>query len=162
MGLGDDVKQIVSDVGGTVAGIAGDAAKQVAKTPLDILEEILGGKPGSDAGGKQGAEGAEKVEPNAGSQDSAGQQAALQQKMADDQQTTSKKLQAHRAFMAQQDQVYQQQTAQEEQAKKVEQQEAKQKEQYNIEQLKHERQNYQVQAAKDASNAEKNRNLGAG
>ena len=37
MGLGDDIKQVATDVGGAVSGVAVDAANAVAKTPLDIL-----------------------------------------------------------------------------------------------------------------------------
>ena len=83
MGLGDDVKQVATDVGAAVGGAVVDAAKTVAKTPLDILEEILGGK-GGDASGSKGDEAQKNVEKGANGQTSGADPAVIQQKIQDD------------------------------------------------------------------------------
>ncbi len=162
MGLGDDIKQVATDVGGAVGGVAVDAAKTVAKTPLDILEEILGGKAG-DASGAKGDEAQKNVEKGADGQSPTADPAVIQQKIQDDQKLTSQKLQMHRQNMATEQQFFDQKTTQAAQQKEVEKQQKKEQEKYEIKQIeKKKRENYQVKAAQDAANAEKSRNVGAG
>ena len=162
MGLGDDIKQVATDVGSAVGGVVVDAAKTVAKTPLDILEEILGGKAG-DAGGPKSDEAQKNVEKGANGQTPGADPAVIQQRIQDDQKLTSQKLQMHRQNMATEQQFFDQKTAQVAQQKKVEQQQHDEQKKYEIKQIeKQKRENYQVKAAQDASNAEKSRNVGAG
>ncbi|HKY74387.1 MAG TPA: hypothetical protein VJ246_03700 [Patescibacteria group bacterium] len=164
MGLGDDVKQIATDVGGQLAGVAVDTVKAAAKTPLDVLEEILGGKPSAgDNKPGGGNEALEHVEQGAGGGDQAAQQAAVQHQTQEDSQQQAIKLQHHRSAMSQWQQHYDQGKAQEEQKKKVEQQQKEEQKKFEIKQLeKQKKTNYQVEMAKAAANAEKSRNLGAG
>ena len=162
MGLGDDIKQVATDVGGAVSGVAVDAAKAVAKTPLDILEEIFGGKAG-DAGGPKGDEAQKNAEKAANGQTPGADPAVIQQKIQDDKKYQTKRLALHRKNMATEQQSYDQQTAQVAQQKEVEKQQKKEQEKYEIKQIeKKKRENYQVKAAQDAANAEKSRNVGAG
>lgn len=164
MGLGDDVKQIATDVGGQLAGVAGDVAKAAVKTPLDILEEILGGNPAADGGKKSaGNEALEHVEQGAGGGDQAAQQATIQHQQQEDAQEQATKLQFHRKAMSEWQQHYDQGKAQEEQMKKVEQKQKEEQKKYEINQLeKQKKTNYQVEMAKAAAHAEKSRNIGAG
>ncbi|HAV14733.1 MAG TPA: hypothetical protein DCX25_00155 [Candidatus Pacebacteria bacterium] len=164
MGLGDDVTQIASDVGGALSGVAVDTAKAVAKTPLDILEEILGGKPPLDtAQGGEKNEAQKNAEKAMTAADDPAQKALIQQKLQEDQAATTAKLKRHRELMADEQQFYAQGKAQEEQEKKVEKQQEKEQEKFEIKQLeKQKHENLQVKMAQDAANAEKSRNLGAG
>lgn len=171
MGLGDDVKQVAGQVASDLGGVVKDTAKVAAKTPLDILEEILGGDPGAKAGdgSSTSADAMKDLEQGkAGAQDDAGQndaaqKAAIQQQMQQDQTATQQKLQMHRTNMAGEQQFYEQQKTEVAQMKQVEEQEKKQKEQFEIQQLKHERkENLQVATAKMANDAERSRNMGSG
>lgn len=164
MGLGDDVKQVASSVGSAVGGIVSDTAKTVAKTPLDILEEILGGKPSSDAGGKPATP--EKPETESGDHsagDDAAKRADIQQKLEVDKQEQAQHLQQHRQVLAQEQQYYEQQKAQAEQMKAVEEKQKEEQKKFEIKQLeKQKRENLSLKIAQDANNPEKSRNLGAG
>lgn len=164
MGLGDDVKQIASDVGSAVGGVVSDTAKAVAKTPLDILEEILGGKPSSGGPGSSSQEKTpDQLEKQESGNTDPAQQAMLQQRMQEDQVTRQQKIRAHQEFMASQQAYYDQSMAQERQQKEVEKQQHEEQKKFEIKQLeKQKRENLQVQMAKDAANAEKAASVGAG
>ncbi len=165
MGLGDDIKQVAGQVVSDLGSVVKDTAKAAAKTPLDILEEILGGDPKSgDAKSTDASEAMKDVEKGTGTaQDDAAKKAAINQKLQQDKSLTQQKLQLHRGNMAQETQFYEQQKAQAEQMKKVEEQEKKQKEQFEVKQLQHERrENLQVTTAKMAADAERSRNMGSG
>lgn len=159
MGLGDDVKQVASDVGGALGGVVSDTAKTVAKTPLDILEEILGGGPTDD--GKKTPEALDQVEKNGGATDNAAHLAAMQQKIEEDKHLQAAKLERHREVMESEKQLYEQKMAQEDQQKKIMKQQEEEQKKFEIKQLEKQR-NYQVKAAQDAANPEKSRNVGAG
>lgn len=163
MGLGDDVKQVVSDVGGAVGGVVSDVAKTVAKTPLDILEEILGGKPSSDAGGQ--AASLEKNEADSAntSGDDAVKRADIQKKLEVDKQEQAQHLQQHRQVLAQEQQYYDQKKAQEAQTKAIEEKQKKEQEKFEINQLeKKKHEDIGLKMAIEANSAEKSRNQGAG
>lgn len=163
MGLGDDLKQVAGQVVSDVAGVATDTAKAVAKTPLDILEEILGSDPGGGDKGKAPDAQSEMEKGNSGAGDDAAKMAAIQQQSADDQKLTQQKLQMHRSVMAEQQQFYEQKKAQDEQVKQVEKKQEEEKKVFEIQQLQHDRQeNLQLQTAQMANDAERSRNMGAG
>ncbi len=153
---GQAVTQAVSDIGTGVADSAksaiSDTAKQIAKTPLDILEELLGS---SGAGGGDADSGTAEKGNDAVSQ------AQIAQKMKQDE---SFKVEQHQALhdkIQQQSQVYFEQKKQEDAQKRAAADQQKEQERFEIKQLeKSKAQNLQVQMAQDAANAEKR--VGAG
>lgn len=161
MSVGDAVKTVVQDVGEQVADLAGGAAKQVAKTPLNILEEILSGKPASDTGRPGESEKSVEKDPG-GSPNDPQVQAQLQQKIQEDKVVRGQKLQQHRQMMQGEQQFFQQKVAQEQQQKKMEEQQKQAQKKFEIQQLERKKQeNVQVKNAIDASNPEKRGMIGA-
>lgn len=146
---GQAVTQAASDIGSTMVDTARsavkDSAKQIAKTPLDILEELLGSSPGkSDATSK---------EEKAGSQMN---QAQIQQKLKQEETfKLEQHQQLHSKLQAQSEAYYKQKDQMEAQQKAIE---LKQKEQekFQIKQLERTkaRQNLQVQMAQNAAKSE--------
>lgn len=148
-----DVAQNVVDT--TKAAVTA-SAKQVAKTPLDILEELMGGAP-ADGGADS-----KPQEPLEGSQSSV--DPALMQKQAqeDDVFKQQQHQELHNQITSQSQQYYEQKKEMEAQQKAADDQ-RKEQERFQIQQLeKQKKENFAVQTAKDAANAEKSRNVGAG
>lgn len=155
MGVIQAVKQVATDVVETATSAAQTSAKQIAKTPLDILEELLGQSP-SPANPE--SKPTPEQDPGSGVDPAAMQQKA----QADDQYKVAQHEQLHQQILQESQGYYEQKKQMEAQAKQVEEQK-KEQEKFQIKQLeKQKTQNYAVQAAKDASNAEKSRNVGAG
>lgn len=160
MGAGQAIKQVAQDVGGQLADVAASAVKQTARTPLDILEDMLGGPAGNNPGQQEkGMQDKESGQNNPG--DDPAQKAQLQQKIQEEQKQRAHKLQFHQAAMEREKGFFeQQQQVKQQQKEMMKEQEEKQKD-FQIDQLKREKsQNLQVQMAKDQSNAEKR--MGAG
>ncbi len=150
--IGQTVSDVSADVKDTVKAAATDTVKQIAKTPLDILEELLGSSPKAD--GKPGS-----TEEKGDSGQMA--QAALQQKMQqDDTYRVQQHQELHSKIIQQSQSYYEQKKQMEEQTRQQQMQHEEQKK-FEIKQLEKRRSSdMSVQAAKDASNAEKR--VGAG
>ncbi len=157
MSVVQSTKQAVSDVAGSVTDTAVSAlsssAKQIAKTPLDILEELLGGKPSSTNPEKP--EGAEQEQ-----QSNIDPSALATQQRQDESFKTTQQQQLHDQITQQSASYYEQKKQMDEQKKQVEEQQ-KEQHKFEIQQLeKKKHEDFALEAAKDASSAEKR--VGAG
>ena len=126
MGLGDDLKQIAGDVTSQLGGVGKQAVQQAGKAagsvnPLDILEELLGGKagPGGGAGGaEQGMKNLEQGGGGMSDQQKMMQQAQLEQLQKQDQAKRQQQIVAQRQRMQASQAQFQQQKAVAEQERK--------------------------------------------
>lgn len=152
--VGQAVSTVASDVADTAKSAIGASAKQIAKTPLDILEELLG------SGGPGGSD-TKKETP---SQDSSTPGLTMEEmtaKMQQDDQFREEKHQELHDSIQNQSLQYYQQKKQDDLVKKQQEEEQKKRERFEIKQLeKQKSHDYALQAAQDASNAEKR--VGAG
>lgn len=157
MSVVQSTKQAVSDVAGSVTDTAVSAlsssVKQIAKTPLDILEELLGGKPSPST--------PEKPEPTEQGQQSTIDPSVLAaQQQQDESFKTTQQQQLHDQITQQSVSYYEQKKQMDEEKKQVDEQK-KEQHKFEIAQLeKKKHEDFALQAAKDASSAEKR--VGAG
>ncbi len=155
MGVLQAVSQVATDVVDTAKTAATTSAQQIAKTPLDILEELLGQSP---APGNP-----EQKAPEEQAQQSTVDPAQMQQKAQDDDAFKVQQHQQLHSQILQESQGYYEQKKQMEVQQKQAEDKQKEQEKFQIKQLeKSKSQDYAVQAAQDAANAEKSRNVGAG
>src|SRR5258708_1421554 len=155
MGVLQAVSQVATDVVDTAKTAATTSAQQIAKTPLDILEELLGQSP---APGNP-----EQKPPEEQAQQSTVDPAQMQQKAQDDDAFKVQQHQQLHSQILQESQGYYEQKKQMEVQQKQAEDKQKEQEKFQIKQLeKSKSQDYAVQAAQDANNAEKSRNVGAG
>lgn len=145
------VSDVANDVKNTAAAAVGDTAAQIAKTPLDILEELLGTGGGGDV--------KKSAEEQGGS--SAADQSALQQKMDQDATYRTTQHQSLHTKIQEQSQQYYEQKKQLDAQERLARLQQEEQKKFEIKQLeKRKSHDYQLQMAKDASSAEKR--VGAG
>ncbi len=155
MGVTQAVKQVAGDVVETVKSTTAASAQQVAKTPLDLLEELLGQSPGTPKPD------AEKPESEAAPSSAQGNPQELKQKEEADEQFRVQRAQQLHDQITQSSQGYYEQKKQMEEQQKQAQEQTKQQEKFQIENLEKQKQeDFALRAAKDAASAEKR--VGAG
>lgn len=156
MGVAQAVKQVAGDVVDTAKGAASASAKQIAKTPLDLLEEMLGQSPE----GKKTPE-AESPQPESNFPSPQGNPEDLKRReLADEKYRVERTEQLHKEIKARDQAYYEQKQAAEAEKKQAEEQAQSQKK-FQIENLeKQKREDFALKAAQDAANAEKR--VGAG
>ncbi len=152
--VGQAVSDVAADVKDGVVGAATDSVKQIAKTPLDILEELLG------SSGAGGGANEQKSEEEQGASSPANKAAIAQKNAQDDAFKVQQHQELHQKIMQQSQGYYEQKKQADEQQRQISEQQ-KEQEKFQIKQLeKQKSHDYALQAAKDASSAEKR--MGAG
>lgn len=146
------VSDVASDVKDSVKAAASDTAKQIAKTPLDILEELLGSSGKTDG-----------QSPSSEEKGDTGQMAAAALKQKSEQDETyraQRHEELHKQIYDRSQAFYEQKKVLDEQSRQQQMQQEEQK-RFQINQLEKKKSNdYALNAAKDASSAEKR--VGAG
>ncbi len=154
MGIAQAVKQVASDVVDTAKTAASASAKQIAKTPLDLLEELLGQSPGDKKTEKA------KPEGEVGSASQVNPEELKQKELADDQYKAQRAEQLRKQINDRSQGYYDQQKVENEHKKQAEMRK-EQERSFNIRNLeKQKNEDFALRAAKDASSAEKR--VGAG
>lgn len=149
------VTSVAQNVASTAKQAVADTASQIAKTPLDILEELLGQAPAD--GPKEKKDTSDTA--TAGQYDAAN--ADIKSKLAQDESFRAQQHQQLHDQIAQQSQGYYEQKKQMEAQTKQAQEQQKEQERFQIKQLeKRKSEDYALKAAQDASSAEKR--VGAG
>lgn len=156
MALGQAIKQVAGDVAGTAGKALGDSAKQIAKTPLDLLDEMLGQAPGKPTAGE-----AEKPESGGeGSATSVNPEELKQREAADNEFKKTEETRLLQEINQSSAAYYEEQKAMAAQKKQQEEQ-AQEQRKFQIENLeKRKTEDFALKAAQDAANAEKR--VGAG
>lgn len=111
---------VVGDVVGGIKDAATETAKDIASSPLDILESLIGGPTSQQSNDPS-------IENLSSGTTQDPQDPKLQQKMIDDQKAKQEKLKQHREMLAQYEQQFKQSQAQQQQEKQVEEQQEEQK-----------------------------------
>jgi hypothetical protein len=154
MGVVQAVKQVASDVVDTAKSAASASAKQIAKTPLDLLEEMLGQKPAGKT-----PEASDKPS-EAGSSAQVNPEELKQKEQADQEYKTQRTEQLHKEIQARSHGYYENKKVEDERKKQATEQAEKQRK-FQIEDLqKRKQEDFALKAAQDASSAEKR--VGAG
>lgn len=155
MGVVQAVKQVASDVVDTAKTAASASAKQIAKTPLDLLEEMLGQKPAGKS-----PETADKPSEE-GSSQQVNPEELKQREQADKEYSAQRAKQLHDEIQTSSHSYYEKKEAMDLQKKQAEEQAKKQEKFQIMERLEKRKQDDSaLKAAMDASSAEKR--VGAG
>lgn len=155
MALGQAIKQVAGDVADTAKSAVASSAKQIAKTPLDLLEEMLGQAPGKPA--------AEAEKPESGGEGSGASvnpEELKQREAADNEFKKTEETRLLQEINQSSASYYKEQKAMAAQKKQQEEQ-AQEARKFQIENLeKRKTEDFALKAAQDAANAEKR--VGAG
>lgn len=154
MGVINAVKQVAGQVATTATDAAVKSVKQIAKTPLDLLEDLLGQSPVSKS--PEGEKTAESV-PGETQYDPA----VLEKREKEDEDYRAKRQQELHNEIQQASVGYNAERARIDAQKKAEQDQKEAEKKFQVKNLeKRKQEDYALQMAKDASSAEKR--VGAG
>jgi hypothetical protein len=154
MGVINAVKQVASQVATTATDAAVKSAKQIAKTPLDLLEDLLGQSPATKS-----PEGEKPTESNPG--ETQYDPAVLEKRAKEDEVYRAKRQQELHTEIQQASVGYNAERARIDAEKKAEQDQKVAERKFQVKNLEKQKQeDYALKMAKDASSAEKR--VGAG
>lgn len=154
MGIAQAVKQVASDVVDTAKAAASDSAKQIAKTPLELLEELLGQAPADGQTAEPKTEESTLPSPQGNPEE------LKQKELIDQQYKAQRQAQLHQEIQ-QSSKTYNEQKKKMDEQKQQADAQTKAEERFRVENLERQKQeDFALRAAKDASSAEKR--VGAG